>query len=142
MGDAVQGLGLPESPSMLKTAAGIAGCLMLAAAAEAVKSTGMLAPLAAGALGAVAGVAINFGHEFCKRFGERASAYGEKIWGLDKNEHIGRGVRRAQIAATREVLLVWNQARPPFDDHGRALAGLLSDWCEEQGKDNSVARWA
>ena len=81
---------------MLKTASGIASCLGLAVVAaaiadpETVKAAGAFGPMVTGAAGFTAGVAINFGHELCKRFRERASAYAEKISGLDKNEHVAR----------------------------------------------------
>ena len=131
-----------ETSLMLKSAIGIGSCLGVAVAATAL-GTG---PAAAGIGGFAAGVAINFGHELCKRFGERASAYAEKIWGLDKNEHIGRGVRRAQIAATREVLRLWSQELPQEkgrgDDSGHALATLLTAWCDEQDKEKVIEQWA
>src|SRR5271157_4123462 len=107
---------------MRKDAAGVATCLAIAAAATALApgagaahAMGLLAPMAGGALVGVSGIAINFGHELCKRFLARASAYREKVWGLDKNEHVGRGVRRAQIAATREVLRLWRRQLPRYD---------------------------
>src|SRR5271156_4326652 len=128
---------------MLKTAAGIAACFGIAVAA------GTLAPDAsatAATVGFVSGIAINFGHELCKRFHERASAFAEKIWGLDKNEHVERGVRRAQISATQEILRLWRQAIPPFDanndDGSHPVAKLLADWCEEQGEEKAVEDWA
>lgn len=64
--------------------------------------------------------------------------------GLDENEHIARGIRRAQLAATRETLQLWNRVRP-YDaadtDRSRELASLLDGWCDKQGQDSCVSEW-
>jgi tetratricopeptide (TPR) repeat protein len=138
---------------MLKAASGIASCLGLAVVAsalvpgsEAAQAMGAFAPLATGGAFFAGGLAINFGHELCKRFSERALVYKEKVWGLDKNEHIARGVRRAQVAATRELLRVWRRNLPAHDaandDYSYALGRLLAKWCDEQERDAAVERWA
>jgi tetratricopeptide (TPR) repeat protein len=133
---------------MLKSAIGIGSCLgvaiataMLAPGAEAA-----LAPVVGGALGWASGVAGNFGHQFCNRFYERAGAYSEKIWGLDQNEHIARGLRRAQIKATRELLRLWRATLPPYDanrdDGSHAFANLLAEWCDAQDGEKAIKQWA
>ena len=101
-----------------------------------------------GAAGFTAGVAINFGHELCKRFRERASAYAEKIWGLDENEHIGRGVRRAQIKATRELLLPVDSKHLPHydasnDDRSHAFLPAFSPrGVMNKADEAAIERWA
>ena len=121
---------------MLKTTTGIASCLGVAVAA------GALAPehgVMAATAGYGTGIAINFGHELCKRFHERAGAFVEKTWGLDKNEHIRQGIRRAQIAATRDLLREWRRQLPHSDvadeDRSRVIANLLAAWCDREDKD-------
>jgi hypothetical protein len=135
---------------MLKTASAIASCLGLTVVAgalanpETASALGAAAPVLTGAAGFTAGLATHFGHDLCKRFRERASAYAEKVWGLDGNEHVARGVRRAQIAATRELLHRWRRPLPPDnaanDDYGHALAALLVKWCDEQDDEAAVKK--
>ena len=138
---------------MLRSAIGIGSCLgvavaaaILAPSADATNALGLVGTMAAGVLGWASGVAGNFGHQFCNRFYERAGAYSEKIWGLDKNEHIARGIRSAQIAATRELLRLWKQMLPRYDanndDRSHAFAELLAEWCNEQGKEATIENWA
>jgi NB-ARC domain len=128
---------------MLKEATGIVSCLGVAVAVGAL-ALGQGSALVAG--GFATGIAVNFGHELCKRFHQRASAFAEKFWGLDQNEHIRQGVRRAQIAATREVLRAWRTEFPPIgaleDDGRRSLVSLLTSWCDEQGNASVIERWA
>jgi hypothetical protein len=138
---------------MLKSAASIGSCLgvavaatMLTPGADVAATMGLLAPVVGGALGWASGVAGNFGHQFCNRFYERAGAYSEKIWGLDQNEHIARGLRRAQIKATRELLRQWRVTLPPYDasrdDGSHAFAKLLAEWCDVQDSEKAIKQWA
>jgi tetratricopeptide (TPR) repeat protein len=107
---------------------------------------GLLAPIFGGALGWASGVAGNFGHQFCNRFYQRAGAYSEKIWGLDENEHIARGLRRAEIKATRELLRLWRTTLPLYDashdDGSHAFAKLLAEWCDAQDSEKAIKQWA
>jgi hypothetical protein len=127
---------------MLKTAGGIATCLGVAVAA------GTLATLpgAEAAAGFAGGIAINFGYQLCQRFHERALAYAERIWGLDKNEHIRQGLRRSEIAATRDLLRRWRQQLPRYnaatEDGSHGLASLITAWCDAEGKDSAIRSWA
>jgi hypothetical protein len=100
------------------------------------------------ALGSFIGsVGANLATDFCKSLhAAGARALSNKVWGLDKNEHVAKAVRRAQLSATVQLLRDWRKTLPRYDatkpekiEHEFAYA--LRTWLAAGNTETAIDAW-
>jgi tetratricopeptide (TPR) repeat protein len=97
-------------------------------------------------------VAANLGTDFLKRLGgSGAETFARTFIGLDKNNHVAKGVRRAHLASLRAFLDQWRKTlpKPGFfkrvssqDQLDVDFANTLGDWLDREQQAASIEAWA
>ena len=135
---------------MLRSAASLVSCLVVSiGAAQFLPATGAIAVAAGGFLG---NVAANLGTDFLKRLTRRgAETFSRSFIGLDENNHIAKGVRRAYLASLRAFLDQWRKTLPkprwfkrlsPQDQLAVDFATTLGDWLDREARDAAIEAFA
>lgn len=134
---------------MLGSALGLVSCLGLALSAAQFSAD----PSVAAALGGFLGnISANLGTDFIKLLtGSRAARFAQSFSGLDKNGHIAKGVRRAQLRSLRAFLDRWRKslAKPGLfrrlsreEQAELDFARTLDEWLSREETDAAVDVWA
>jgi hypothetical protein len=130
---------------MLKSSFGIASCLGVAVTAAYLAPPDAVGLVALGSF--IGNVGANLATDFFKSLhAAGARALSSRVWGLDKNEHVAKALRRAELSATVQLLRDWRKTLPSYDatkpekiDHDFAHA--LQKWLDAENTEAAIDAW-